>query len=132
MQREDFEDWVIRYGVAWEARDGVLAGQLFNEDATYQWTPFDAPLEGREAIVQAWVDATATQRDVRFAHQILGVEGEQGIAHWTSAFTRAATGARVEIDGILVAEMTEGGKCQRFREWWHALEPADRPIPPPE
>ena len=124
MERAVFEQWVSRYGEAWEARDSAAAELLFTEDATYQWTPFDEPLQGREAMAQAWAEATSTQRDVRFSYRVLGVDGDQVVAHWRSEFIRHTTGANVEIDGILVAELTQAGLCRRFREWWHVLEPA--------
>lgn len=122
MEGTAFELWVRRYGEAWESRDASAAALLFTEAATYQWTPFDQPLQGREAIAHAWAEATSTQRDVRFTYRVLAVAGDQGVAHWRSAFIRRATGASVEIDGILVAELTNTGLCRRFREWWHVRE----------
>ncbi len=122
MEQTAFEQWVNRYGQAWEARDAAAAARLFTEDATYQWTPFDKPLRGREAIAQAWAEATSTQEEVRFSYRVLGVDGDQGVAHWQSEFVRHATGTNVAIDGILVAELTQAGVCRRFREWWHVKE----------
>jgi uncharacterized protein (TIGR02246 family) len=124
MDERDFKRWLDRYGEAWEARDARAAARLFTMDATYQWTPFDEPLEGREAIAEAWAAATSTQQDVRFTYQIVALEETQGVAHFHSKFQRKATGADVEIDGMLLAEFSDDGRCRRFREWWHRRGPA--------
>jgi ketosteroid isomerase-like protein len=120
-----FEDWLRRYGYAWESRDPEAAAALFTDDAKYHWTPFGDPKLGPAGIAAAWREATSRQIEVRFNCEVLAVEGATGIAHWHTRLTRPASGKRVEIDGILLAELEPSGKCRLFREWWHSNEKMD-------
>ena len=122
MTSADFEDWLRRYGEAWESRDAKAAASLFTEDAEYYWTPFGEPKRGHQGIQVAWTEATSRQRDVRFSFRILASSGGRGIATWHTRLVRVPSDREVEIDGILVAEFGDSGRCRLFREWWHSTE----------
>ncbi|HEU0224751.1 MAG TPA: nuclear transport factor 2 family protein [Steroidobacteraceae bacterium] len=118
----DFDAWLRAYGAAWEGRDAKAAVRIFSADAEYYWTPLDPPQLGHAGIAAAWDGAVSTQRDITFRYAILAVTGGTGIAKWRADFTRAATGAKVVIEGVLTAEFAAPGKCRVFREWWHSAE----------
>ena len=122
MTKDDFEEWLRRYGEAWENRDPKAAAALFTEHAEYYWTPFREPKCGPREIEVAWAEATSRQRDVRFSFQIVATSGGLGIATWHTQLVRAATGREIEIDGILVTDFDDSGRCRVFREWWHSTE----------
>ena len=130
MTKDDFEVWLRRYREAWESRDPKAAAALFTEHAEYHWTPFGEPKRGLREIEVAWAEATARQRDVRFRFQILAASRGLGIATWHTQLVRAATGREIEIDGILVAEFDDSGRCRVFREWWHSTgAESSQPVP---
>jgi hypothetical protein len=120
MTPEELESWLQRYGAAWEARDGDLAAALFTPGGVYCWGPFDPPLEGREAIRDRWRQATETQRDVSFRHEVLGTDGSRAFVRWWSTFSVPAAGSRTELDGVFVLDFAEDGLCARLQEWWLA------------
>ncbi len=122
MTKADFQEWLRRYGVAWERRDPEAAASLFTEHAEYYWTPFGEPKRGSRGIEIAWAEATSRQRDVRFSFQVLASSGDLGIASWHARLVRVATGREIEIDGILLAQFEVSGLCRVFREWWHSTE----------
>jgi len=122
MTTTEFDSWLTRYGAAWESRDPDAAAALFTADAEYYWTPFGEPKRGTSEIAAAWAQATSRQAQVRFRFQTLVVSGNIGIAKWHTHFVRAATNREIEIDGILVADVDESGRCRIFREWWHSNE----------
>lgn len=124
MNEDRLRAWLDGYGRAWEARDPDAAAALFGESAEYDETPFDEPFRGRAAIREYWRSATSTQRDVSFSYEIQSVASDQGIAHWSAEFIRAASGRRVRLDGILVLHFDEDGQCTLLREWWHSSNPA--------
>ena len=45
---------MANYGQAWEAGDAQGAADLFADEAAYRVTPFEEPLEGKEAIQAYW------------------------------------------------------------------------------
>lgn len=120
MREATFESWLEGYKRAWETRDPQAAADLFTEDALYHETPFGEPARGREGIREYWTEnPQRSQEDVRFAYGVLAVEGERGIAHWTSNFTKLPSGDRVALDGIFVIKLDAAGRCTELREWWH-------------
>ena len=127
LAEADFQEWLTRYGQAWETRDAKAAAALFADDAEYYWTPFGQPRRGPGEIESAWQGATSRQRNVRFSFQILAISDRTGIARWHTRLERAATGREIDIDGVLTAELDGSGRCRVFREWWHSTEDAPQP-----
>jgi uncharacterized protein (TIGR02246 family) len=112
------ETWLARYEQAWEQRDPAQAAALFTDDAPYHEMPFDTPKAGRAGIRDYWATVTADQRNVDFKSQVVAVNGQTGVARWSASLTSAASGARVELDGVFVLKF-DGGLCSELREWWH-------------
>lgn len=110
--------WLDDYGAAWERRDPDAAARLFTADASYRETPYAEPSRGRDGVREYWATVTANQRDVGFTAEILAIDGRTGVAQWTAAFTDAASGAPVELNGVFVLEFDAGGLCSMLREWW--------------
>jgi hypothetical protein len=113
------EAWLTRYEQAWEQRDPAQAAALFTDRAPYHEMPFDAPKEGRAGIRDYWATVTADQRNVDFKSQVVAVNGETGVARWSASLTSAASGTRVELDGVFILKFDRSGLCSELREWWH-------------
>ena len=113
------EKWLAGYEHAWESRDAASAAELFTANASYHEMPFDAPKVGQAGIREYWASVTADQRDIDFKSQVIAVNGQIGIAHWSATFAAASTGARVELDGMFLLTFDAGGRCSDLREWWH-------------
>lgn len=110
--------WLGRYKEAWEQRDAQRAAALFTENAAYHEMPFDAPKAGRSGIRDYWTTVTADQRNIAFTSQVVAVTGSTAVARWSSRFTLASNGARVELDGVFILTF-EGELVSELREWWH-------------
>lgn len=110
--------WLADYGRAWEERDASRAAALFTENARYHEMPFDAPKAGRSGIREYWATVTADQRNVDFKSEIVAVNDQTGVARWSASLTSAASGARIELDGVFVLTF-DAGLCSELREWWH-------------
>ena|SRR5215210_5657501 len=124
MEREAFEDWLDRYGKAWETRDPIGAVALFSEDALYEETPLSEPMRGRDAILEYWSNVPRSQENITFEHEIVTITGNTGIALWRASYDPLPdAGERVAIDGVLFASFDENDRCSRFREWWHSTQP---------
>ena len=113
------EKWLAGYERAWEFRDAAGAAELFTPNASYHEMPFEAPKAGQAGIREYWSSVTADQRDIDFKSQVVAVNGQTGVAHWSATFITASTGARVELDGMFVLTFDAGGRCSELREWWH-------------
>ena len=125
MTESQFEDWLNRYGRAWERQDPDAAAAIFTEEGTYAWGPFNEPIRGREAIRAAWAHATQDQQEqIRFGHEVLAVSGGRGIARWWASMKARASGRQVRMEGIFLVTLAADGRCQVFREWWNEDPPA--------
>ena len=113
------EAWLARYEQAWEQRDPAQAAALFTDNAPYHEMPFDAPKAGRAGIRDYWATVTADQRNIDFKSQVIAVNGQTGVARWSASLTSAASGARVELDGVFILKFDSSGLCSELREWWH-------------
>lgn len=122
MNLERFQNWLNAYGRAWEERDPQAAADLFAEDGTYQITPFEQPLRGRNAIYDYWTSVPQSQEDVHFRYEVLAVSEYLGVARWQTNFVRIPSRARVNLDGIFVAAIDAEDRCTVFKEWWHRKE----------
>lgn len=122
MTEKTFDDWLRCYQQAWMSLDAPAACALFTDDAEYFITPFDLPLRGQSELTNYWQGVVTTQKDVLFNYQRLSVNLFVGIAHWSAKFTRAKSGKRIALDGILMAEFDKQGRCKLFREWWHSQQ----------
>jgi ketosteroid isomerase-like protein len=121
MDQTKFTDWLDAYKRAWETRDPEAAANLFTANATYQETPFEDPVRGREGIRDYWSDVTRYQEGIEFSYEVLATTETGGIAHWRSGFTRLTSNSAVELDGIFLVKLDADGKCTEFREWWHRI-----------
>jgi ketosteroid isomerase-like protein len=123
LSLEEYKKWLDDYGEAWQKGDADAAIGLFSDGAEYYETPFDEPMVGKEAIHKYWSEgAGESQRDVRFLYEVITVRENKGVAQWHASFVRIPSGTHVELDGILVAEFDDSGRCLVFREWWHRWE----------
>jgi nuclear transport factor 2 (NTF2) superfamily protein len=114
------EDWLARYGRAWETADPDAAAALFTEDATYRESPFDEVMEGREAIRRYWQEIPETQRDISFGWEI--VDTDPVVVRWRASYSRLRDGSRITLDGVFLLRFDESGLCRTLREWWHLHE----------
>lgn len=127
MTERDVSNWLDAYGSAWRAGDPEAAAELFADDARYYEVPFDPPAVGRAGVRQYWADATGTQRDVDFRHEVLAVLGDRALVRWWASFVRIRTGVRSDLEGILMLDFAGPRHCQTLREWWHIAEGSSDP-----
>lgn len=126
MTEQDVQDWLDEYGRAWINGDPDHVVTLFSDSATYREMPFDDPMRGQDEIREYWQNGAAdAQEDVEFASQVWAVKNDTAFAGWQARFTRKASRARVEFDGVfrLVFSREQGTLwCTVLEEWWHSKE----------
>jgi uncharacterized protein (TIGR02246 family) len=119
VNQESLEDWLARYGRAWETAAPDAAAALFTEDATYRETPFDEVMTGRDAIRAYWAEIPEYHRDLSFSWDVLDIREDRCYVHWRTTYTAVKTGKAATLDGIFVLDFDGSGLCRTLREWWH-------------
>ena len=96
---------------------------LFDEAAEYDKTSLEPPFRGRERIRRYRSEATSSQRDISFSHEVLSVSSTMAVARWRAELNRIASGQRVELDRVFILTLNEAALCIVLREWWHMSSP---------
>ena len=126
IERRHVEDWLARYGEAWENGDCELVVSLFSENATYAETPFDTPMVGHDEIRAYWRDGAATtQEEVSFSSTIWLIDQAVAVAAWQAEYVRLPARTAVCLDGVFRLEfepVVDSVRCVALREWWHRSE----------
>jgi ketosteroid isomerase-like protein len=106
--------------------DEALAERVYTDDVT-GWSP-TATASSRDDLVADLRGRKGIFSDVDLALDAVDEVGDKVIAEWRVAATHTgalelddlrldATGRRVEVRGVLIAEF-EGDRIKRFRQYW--------------
>ena len=114
MDRDGIRDWVERYVEAWNSNNRGDIESLFAEDAVYLTGPFDEPWEGRDVILERWLERPDEPGDTTFEYEVIAVEGNLGVVEGVTRYK--STG---EVFGnIWLIDLDDGGRCTRYTEYW--------------
>jgi len=113
MTPQDVQAWLDAYVVAWRSYDPDDIANLFADDATYAYHPWDEPIRGLDAIVTAWLAEQDQPDSWEAEYRPLLVAGDQAVA---IGETRYANG-KVYFN-LWPLTFDEDGKCTDFVEWY--------------
>jgi hypothetical protein len=116
MTDDRVQAWLDSYVSAWRSYDPVAIGELFSDDATYAYHPWDDGddvIRGRAAIVANWLDEPDAPASWSAEYQPLLVSGDRAVA----------TGVTRYDDGkvywnIWELRFDDAGLCTEFVEWY--------------
>ena len=110
---EQLQAWLAAYVDAWRSYDSAAIEQLFGDDATYAYHPYDEPLRGRDAIVAEWLGDRDEPGSWEAHYRPLMIDGDRAVA---TGETRYAEG-RV-FSNLFVLRFDSDGRCSEFVEWF--------------
>lgn len=113
MTPEDVQAWLNAYIAAWRSYDTGEISNLFAENATYAYNPWDEPIRGSAAIVTEWLSDQDEPGSWEAEYRPLLVAGYEAIA---IGETRYASG-KVYVN-LWPLTFDEQGKCTDFVEWY--------------
>jgi hypothetical protein len=120
LTKERVTAWLAAYVRAWETYDPNAIGDLFTEDATYSYHPFEEPIRGRIAIVASWLEGKDTPGTYEGSYEPIAMDGELAVANGRSRYFTDASKAQLarEYDNIFLVQFDGDGRCRAFREWY--------------
>ena len=133
MEKADIDRWLEAYIAAWKSYDPNAIGALFSEDVEYRYHPYDEPVHGRDAVVEAWLGESdhegASSRDAEgtydASYRAVAVDGNVAVATGESVYSEEPGGPVVQAwDNCFVMRFDAGGRCREFTEYF-----AERPSP---
>jgi len=127
MDRSTVQTWLDRYVEAWKTYDENVIADLFGENATYRYHPYDEGddiVTGRAAIVADWVSPQggASSRDAEGSYdahyEAYAVDGDRAVAVGWSRYWTDATRATIETtyDNVFLLRFDGDGRCTEFTE----------------
>ena len=92
MDRDEVDRWLADYVAAWKSYERSAIEELFSEDVTYRYHPYDEPIVGREGVVASWLgedeSGDASSRDTEgtydASYRAVAVDGDTAVATGSS------------------------------------------------
>jgi ketosteroid isomerase-like protein len=127
VEKADVDRWLEAYVAAWKSYDPDQIGALFADDVEYRYHPYDAPVRGRDAVIESWLgesdNAAASTRDEEgtydASYRAVAVDGDVAVATGSSSYS-SKPGGPVErvFDNCFVLRFDSAGRCREFTEWF--------------
>ena len=127
MTREEVNRWLGRYIEAWKTYDRGKVEALFAEDISYRYHPYDDPIEGRDAVVESWLNAgessDSSSRDEPGTYdafyRCVAADDDMAVAIGSSSYRDSPDGPVVRVyDNCFVMRFDDEGRCREFTEWF--------------
>ena len=109
-----------RYIDAWESNDAGDIGGLFTDEARYFTAPHRQPWNGRDGIVEGWLDRKDEQGEWRFSFEVLGVDGDLGFVKGVTTYSDGD-----DYSNLWVIRLDEDGRASEFIEYWMEVDEED-------
>jgi ketosteroid isomerase-like protein len=123
MNRDQVASWLQRYVAAWKTYDRSDIADLFSEDALYRYRPYEDPIQGREAIVESWLEGPDDPGTYDANYQPVAVEGDVAVAIGESTYRNVDGSLRTVYDNCFVMRFDREGRCKEFTEWFMERKP---------
>jgi len=127
VNRADVDAWLLAYIEAWKSYDRDQIRALFADDVEYRFHPYDEPVRGADAVVEAWLGesdepGTSTRDEpgtFEAEYRAVAVDGEVAVAVGTSSYRDRPDGPFVRVyDNCYVVRFDSAGRCSAFTEWY--------------
>ena len=120
LTKERAASWLAHYVQAWETYHPDAIGDLFTEDATYYYHPFEDPVCGRLAIVASWLENRDTPGTYEGRYEPIAIDGDLAVAHGRSRYFTDASKAELvrEYDNLFLIRFDDQCRCRSIREWY--------------
>jgi hypothetical protein len=114
MTDDEVQGWLDAYVAAWQTYDATAIGELFTEDATYAYHPYDdEPLRGRDAIVENWLGDRDEPGSWEASYEPLLIEGDRAVAVGETRYTNGDV-----FSNLWVMRFAADGRCADYVEWF--------------
>jgi len=106
--------WMDGYVAAWSSNDAADIAALFTEDAVYDPQTADGEWDGREAIVERWLEIDDTPGNWDFQWIPLVETEEMAVIVGQTEYADPPMSYR----NLFVIHFDETGLCEDFTEWY--------------
>jgi ketosteroid isomerase-like protein len=119
MEHADFQRWLDAYVEAWKTYDERAIGELFADEASYRYHPWDddtETLRGRAAIVSNWLGDRDEPGTWSAEYGAWAIDGDRAVAVGVSRYLRANGSLDREYHNVFLCRFDDDGRCTEFTE----------------
>jgi hypothetical protein len=113
MTPEEVQGWLDAYIAAWRSNDPVEIADLFAEDATYAYNPWDEPIRGVAEIVKWWLSDPDEPDSWEAEYRPFLVSGNRAIVIGETRYAND----KVYVN-LWPLTFDDDGRCAEFVEWY--------------
>jgi ketosteroid isomerase-like protein len=113
MTLDEVQRWLDAYVAAWRTYDIDSIANLFSQEATYAYQPWAEPIQGRDAIVTAWLSDQDDPNSWEAAYRPLFVDGEHAVVVGETSYVDEK-----DYANLFVLRFDDDGSCSAFTEWY--------------
>jgi ketosteroid isomerase-like protein len=113
MTSDTVQAWLGAYIAAWRGYDPDTIADLFAENATYAYQPWATPVQGREAIVAAWLSDQDDSGSWEAEYRPLLVDGDQAVVVGDTSYVNDR-----DFANLFLLTFDDDGRCSAFVEWY--------------
>jgi SnoaL-like domain len=122
MTHDEVQDWLDRYIAAWRSYDSTEIVDLFAENATYRYHPWDDdPVVGRDAIDEQWREDKDDPASWVAWYKPFAVEGDRAAVIGESKYTNPDGTLRDLYYNNWTLRFDADGRCVEFVEYFMEL-----------
>jgi hypothetical protein len=121
LTRDDLQHWLDRYGDAWRTYDAQAIGDLFAENATYRYRPYDPAITGRDAIVADWRADQDAPGSWTAHYEPYAIDGDRAVAIGETRYTNPDGSLRDLYFNLWALRFDGDGRCADFVEYYNEL-----------
>ena len=121
MTKSDLQSWLDRYILAWRANTTTAIEELFTDDATYRFHPYDEDDEtvvGRDGIVAAWLEEPDDPGAWEATYEAWAVDGVLGVGVGTTRYLATADKPERTYYNCFLMKFADDGRCSEFTEYY--------------
>jgi hypothetical protein len=124
VTRDDVQRWLDGYVEAWRTYDPASIGDLFSDDVSYAFQPYDEPVRGRDAVVAAWLDSPDEPGSWEAHYEPYAIDGDRAVAVGESRYLENGALSRLFYN-VWLLRFDDDCRCTEFIEYWRE-HPKDR------
>jgi ketosteroid isomerase-like protein len=110
---DELQAWLDAYVAAWRSYDRDAIRALFSDDVSYAYHPYDAPLQGADAVADSWLENPDEPGTWEADYAPGLIAGDAAIATGETRYTDGEV-----YSNLWQLEFAADGRCTRFVEWY--------------
>ncbi len=121
MTHDDVQRWLDRYIAAWRANERALIEELFTEDVTYGYRPWESEehtVRGRDVLVEDWLKEPDEPGSWDASYEPYAVDGDRAVAVGWSRYGPSGNDPERTYHNAYLLRFAADGRCAEFREYY--------------